>query len=65
MDVDGDGKRVKCKYCEKIVNGCIYRFKKLLACTRIDVESCNNVLQEVKTTILQLLCEAKCASSKR
>ena len=50
MDVDGNGKRVKCKYCEKIVNGGVYRFKNHLACTRIDVELCSNVPQEVKTT---------------
>ena len=64
-DVDGNGRRVQCNYCAKIVHGGIYRFKNHLACTKIDVEACLNVPEEVRTVIAQIIFEAKCASSKR
>ena len=50
-EVDGNDKRIKFKYGEKIVNGDIYRFKNHLASTRIHVEPCSDVPQEVKATI--------------
>ena len=64
-DVDGNDRRVQCNYCAKIVHGGIYRFINHLACTKIDVEACLNVPEEVRTVITKIIYEAKCASSKR
>ena len=55
IDVNNNGKRVKCKYCEKIVAGGIYRFKNHLACTHKDVEPCTSVPDDVKKQMMTLL----------
>jgi len=38
------------KYCQKIINEGIFRFKQHLACTRKDVESCQQVPENVGTS---------------
>ena len=56
-DIDGNGIRVQCNYCSIIVHGGIYRFKNHLACTKIDVEVCLAVPDEVRTAIAQIIYE--------
>ena len=63
--VNGKGTRVQCNYFSKVVHGVICRFKNHLACTKIDVEVCLNVLDEVRTAIAQVIYKAKCALAKR
>ena len=58
IDIDGNGKKVQCKYCKKVVSGGIFRFKNHLACTRRDVEGCTSVPGEVKEQILSILVQA-------
>ena len=35
--VDGDSRKIKCKYCEKVISGGVYCLKPHLACTQNDV----------------------------
>lgn len=58
-DVQGNGKKVKCNYCSKIVSGGIFRFKHPLARSRKDSEPCTMVLEEVKHLIMRIVAEAK------
>jgi hypothetical protein len=46
--IDGTGRKIKCKYCGKIVSGGVYRLKHHLAGTNKDVEACPTVPIEVK-----------------
>jgi len=65
IDVDKNSKRVQCKFCQKIISGGIYRFKHHLACTRKDVESCQQVPEDVKKIILNVLVKNQEASEKK
>jgi len=55
IDVDKNSRKVLCKYCQKIISGDIFSFKQYLACTRKDVELCQQVLENVKQMILGVL----------
>ena len=65
IDVDKNSKRVQCKFCQKIISGGIYRFKHHLACTRKDVEPCQQVPEDVKKIILNVLVKNQEASEKK
>ena len=66
IDIDGNGKKVQCKYCKKVVSGGIFRFKNHLPCTSRDVEGCISVPSEVKEQVLSILVKAaKLAEKKR
>jgi hypothetical protein len=65
IDVDKYSKGVQCKFCQKIISGGIYRFKHHLACTRKDVESCQQVPEDVKKIILNVLVKNQEASEKK
>ncbi|XLR03078.1 hypothetical protein S83_069276 [Arachis hypogaea] len=65
IDVQGNGKKVKCNYCSKTISGGIYRFKHHLAGTKEDSEPCASVPEEVKAVILKVCVEAKEASLKK
>jgi hypothetical protein len=43
IEIDKNSRKVQCKYCKNIISGGIFRFKYHLACTRKDVESCQQV----------------------
>ncbi|KAG6519356.1 hypothetical protein ZIOFF_022849 [Zingiber officinale] len=64
-DVVGNSRKVKCKYCDKIVNGGIFRFKHHLACTRRDAEACISVPDDVKKKMLSLVCRIAQASETK
>ncbi|KAF7834704.1 uncharacterized protein G2W53_009563 [Senna tora] len=55
VDVDGNGKRIKCNYCNKVVSGGIYRFKHHLAATKANLEACISTPYHVRADMLQLL----------
>ena len=55
IDIDKNSRKVQCKYCQKIISGGIFRFKQHLACTRKDVEPCQQVPENVKQMILGVL----------
>ncbi|XP_029153419.1 uncharacterized protein [Arachis hypogaea] len=65
IDVQGNGKRVKCNYCSKTISRGIYRFKRHLASTKEDSEPCASVPEDVKTVMLKVYVEAKEASLKK
>ncbi|KAL2906728.1 hypothetical protein RDABS01_005438, partial [Bienertia sinuspersici] len=46
--IDGNKRRIKCKFCNKIINGGITRLKQHLAHERGDVAPCESVSQNVK-----------------
>ena len=64
-EVEKDGRKIKCKYCEKVVTGGVYRLKHHLACTKKDVGACPSVPDEVKKLMLQILLEMDEKSSSR
>ena len=43
IEIDKNSRKVLCKYCKKIISGGIFRFKHHLTCTRMDVDSCQQV----------------------
>ncbi|KAF7811829.1 uncharacterized protein G2W53_032805 [Senna tora] len=53
--VDGDSRKLECKYCKKIYTGGAYRFKHHLACTSNNVEPCVSVPDDVKKEMLTIL----------
>ncbi|XP_025692425.1 uncharacterized protein [Arachis hypogaea] len=65
IDVQGNGKKVKCNYCSKTINGGIYRFKHHLVGTKEDSEPCASVPEEVKAVMLKVCVEDKEASLKK
>ncbi|BAT74959.1 hypothetical protein VIGAN_01274600, partial [Vigna angularis var. angularis] len=65
FDVNGNGRKVKCNYCSKIVSGGIFRFKHHLAGTREDSEPCASVPDEIKNLMIKVVAEAKNASLKK
>ena len=56
---------MQCKFCQKIISGGIFRFKQHLAYTRKDVESCQQVLENVKQMILGVLVKNLEATEKK
>jgi hypothetical protein len=65
IDIDKNSRKVQCKYCQKIISGGIFRFKQHLAYTRKDVESCQQVLENVKQMILGVLVKNLEATEKK
>jgi hypothetical protein len=65
IDVDKNSRKVKCKYCQKNLSGGIYRFKHHLTCTRKDVELCQQVLEDVKKMIVNILVKNQEATEKK
>jgi hypothetical protein len=65
IDVDKNSRRVQCKYCQKIISGGIYRFKHHLACTRKDVEPCQQVPEDIKKMMLNVLVKNQEATEKK
>ena len=65
FDINGNGRKVKCNYCSKIVSGGIFRFKHHLAGTREDSEPCASVSDEIKNLMIKIVAEAKHAALKR
>jgi len=65
IDIDKNSRKVLCKYCQKIISGGIFRFKQHLACTRKDVEPCQQVSQNVKQMILSVLVKNLEATEKK
>ncbi|XLT47733.1 hypothetical protein HN873_040337, partial [Arachis hypogaea] len=55
ISVDGDAKKIKCKYCDKVVTGGVYRLKHHLAGTKKDVEPCMGVSDEVKKDMFDIV----------
>lgn len=53
--VEEDGRKIKCKFCEKTVTGGIYRLKHHLAGTQKDVGACRAVPEEVKKEIWEIV----------
>ena len=65
INIDKNSKKFQCKYCQKILSGGIFRFKQHLACTRKDVESCQQVLENIKQMILGVLVKNLEANEKK
>jgi len=65
IDVDGSGKKVKCKYCSKIVSVGVFRFKRHLAGTREDFEPCAIVPDEIKLLMMKIVAESKTTKEKK
>ncbi|XLR32891.1 hypothetical protein HN51_052823 [Arachis hypogaea] len=65
IDVQGNGKKVKCNYCSKTISRGIYKFKHYLAGTKENSEPCASVPEEVKVVMLKICVEAKEASLKK
>ena len=65
IDIDKSSRKVQCKYCQKIISGGIFHFKQHLACTRKDVEPCQQVPENVKQMILGVLVKNLEATEKK
>ena len=65
IDVDGSGKKVKCKYCSKIVSGGVFLFKRHFAGTREDSEPCAMVPDEIKLLMMKIVAESKATKEKK
>ncbi|XLU94132.1 hypothetical protein S245_008484, partial [Arachis hypogaea] len=50
-----NAKKIKCKYCDKVVTGGVYRLKHHLAGTKKDVEPCMGVSDEVKKDMFDIV----------
>ncbi|XLR53545.1 hypothetical protein S83_004217 [Arachis hypogaea] len=59
ISVDGDAKKIKCKYCDKVVTGGVYRLKHHLAGTKKDVDLAWVFLMRLKRICLILLLVCK------
>ena len=55
ISVDGDPRKIKCKYCEKIITGGVYRLKHHLAGTQKDVGPCLAVSEAVKNEMWNIV----------
>ena len=65
IDVDGNGKKVKCKYCSKIASGGVFRFKRHLVGTRKDSEPYATVSDEIKLLMMKIVVESKATKEKK
>ncbi|XP_058726393.1 uncharacterized protein LOC131597734 [Vicia villosa] len=64
-DVLGNGKKIKCKYCSKIISGGIFRFKRHLAGNRDDAGPCASVPDDVRYLFLKIVAESDELASKK
>ncbi|KAG6536033.1 hypothetical protein ZIOFF_001071 [Zingiber officinale] len=53
--VDENPKKVQCKYCQKVINGGIYRLKHHLAGTQKDVGACKAVSDDVRKEMWKIV----------
>ncbi|XP_042449877.1 uncharacterized protein LOC122034629 [Zingiber officinale] len=53
--VDENPKKVQCKYCQKVINGGIYRLKHHLAGTQKDVGACKAVSDDVRKEMWKII----------
>jgi len=65
IDIDKNFRKVQCKYRQKIIIGGIFYFKQHLTCTRKDVESCQQVPENIKQMILRVLVKNLEATEKK
>jgi len=65
IDIDKNSRKVQCKYCQKIISGGTFRFKQHLACTRKDVEPCQQVPENIKQMIFGVLVKNLEANEKK
>lgn len=65
VEVDAAAKKVKCKFCNVVRAGGIYRLKHHLACTHNNVEVCPQVPEEVRTEMLELVSSNTQESKKK
>uniref|UniRef100_A0A0R0LB65 BED-type domain-containing protein n=1 Tax=Glycine max TaxID=3847 RepID=A0A0R0LB65_SOYBN len=65
IDVDGNVKKVKCKYCSKIASGGVFRFKRHLVGTRKDSEPYATVSDEIKLLMMKIVVESKARKEKK
>ena len=65
IDIDKNSRKVQCKYCQNIIIGGIFHFKQHLTCTRKDVETCQQVPENVKQMILGVLVKNLEATEKK
>ncbi|KAL5178843.1 hypothetical protein HKD37_01G000279 [Glycine soja] len=65
IDVDGNVKKVKCKYCSKIASGGVFRFKRHLVGTRKDSEPYAMVSDEIKLLMMKIVFESKARKEKK
>ena len=65
IDVDGNGKKFKCKCCSKIVSGGVFLFKRHFAGTREDSEPCAMVPDEIKLLMMKIVAESKATKEKK
>jgi len=56
VSIDGKARNVKCKYCEKVLIGGIYRLKHYLPGTSKDIGAYIVVLEDVKKNVGYDLC---------
>jgi len=65
IDIDKNFRKVQCKYCQKIISRGIFCFKYHSACTRKNVDQCQQVLENVKQMILGVLVKNLEATEKK
>lgn len=65
IEIDAKTRKVKCKYCNVVRSGGIYRLKHHLACTHSNVEPCTQVSDEVRKEMLDLLSGSTGESKKK
>lgn len=65
IDVLGNGKKVKCKYCSKIVSGRIFKFKCRLAGNRDGVVPCAFVSDDVRYLFMKIVAKSYQLTSKK
>ena len=54
--VDGCTNKIKCNYCQRIVQGGVYRLKHHLACTQKNVGICKSVPEAVQKEMWDIVC---------
>ena len=53
FEVDGNPRKVRCKYCDKTMSGGVYRLKHHLDGSHLDTISCPNVPNDVKNKMME------------
>jgi len=53
--IDGDPRKIQCKFCQKTITGGVYRLKHHLAGTQKDVVACKSVTDEVKREMFEVV----------
>nr|XP_007153622.1 hypothetical protein PHAVU_003G051000g [Phaseolus vulgaris]ESW25616.1 hypothetical protein PHAVU_003G051000g [Phaseolus vulgaris] len=59
VSVDEKARKLKCKYCEKVLTGGVYKLKHHLAGTSKDVRACVSVSEDVKKSMLDIVLNLK------